>query len=358
MITLRMMLCAAAFSLVNLHWSPVEAFTTVLASGAASSIKPAGGNKTLGDCPASCGNLSIAYPFGIGPECSRGPDFRLTCDGATRPPKLFLRDGVTEVIRSIEVGSDGNYYGPNNYVMTSIWHAIPMKSGVRLYNLSLEPLGRSFSQSYTTLNITGCDLDVYWGDNQAAGGMTKLACSTRCPDEEMTESAARYNCSGIGCCAVKVALNLHNVTNQLISFDHRRSSSIGTARSNQTSSLLRDRITVATSDGYNTLDWSIIDQPNCLHAKKNSTDYACISNHSRCYDDQNGWDIGIGTSASIVGYFCQCEIGYAGNPYVLDGCTADKGTFSYIIIFYYTSKRPNKYRSSRQKHGSSIMGIK
>lgn len=80
------------------------------------------------------------------------------------------------------------------------------------------------------------------------------------------------------------------------------------------------------------LDWSIIDEPNCHSAKKNRTEYACRSNRSICYDDQSGADIGIGVT-NIVGYICQCELGYTGNPYVQDGCTTDQGTSFYFQIF-------------------------
>ncbi|XP_066333757.1 wall-associated receptor kinase-like 8 [Miscanthus floridulus] len=193
------MACAALFSPV-IVWSPVEtsSSTAVLAASRSINIK-AEGNKTVDGCPASCGNLTFAYPFGIGPNCSRGPDFRLICVDESRPPKLFLRDGVSEVLNSIDVGFDGSGY---NYIWASMWRAISMKSGVRVYNMSFEPAGRSFSYTFNdVLNVTGCDLDVYWIDQIT--GMTMLGCSTWCPGaggEEITETAARYNCSGMGCC--------------------------------------------------------------------------------------------------------------------------------------------------------------
>ena len=53
----------------------------------------------MGRCPKKCGNLSFAYPFGMGTGCFRNPDFNLTCvvEGSTGTSRLFLRDGITEV---------------------------------------------------------------------------------------------------------------------------------------------------------------------------------------------------------------------------------------------------------------------
>lgn len=314
------MLCAALSFLVTL-WPPETSTTGV----------PGGNNEPVVDgCPVSCGNLSFAYPFGIGPECSRGQDFRLTCDDTTTTrlrPKLLLRDGA-EVTDNIYVGSndrdDYEYYLHQYEIQTSFWSHIPMKSGVGMYILALEPPGRSFSRSTTYLNITGCDLDVYWSDQMA--GTTRLACSTWCPPtEEITETAARYNCSDMGCC--KFVGDFSSVSSSRksrgleLSFFHKKSSTAGASRSNWTS-LLRHRITVASD--FAMLKWSIVDEPNCPSAKKNQTTYACISNYSSCRD--NG--------ATPNGYFCQCEIGYTGNPFIPDGCSTDKGTSLYM---YYSA---------------------
>lgn len=304
------MLCALLFSLAIL-WSP-----ETLKAETATSIKT-GWSKTADDCPTSCGNLSFAYPFGIGTECSRGPDFRLTCNDATEPHKLFLRDG-TEVVNSINIGLEGHW---EQYMQISIWRVIPMKSGVRVYNLSWDSPGRSFSLADAVLKVTGCDLDVYWVDQEA--GTSKLACSTWCPSEEITEMAARYNCSGMGCCLVEADYIRKYFQ---LNFVQRKSSIGGASRSNWTSRL-GDRITVASAD-YAQVEWSIVDQPNCPSAKKNRSTYACISNHSECQDYDS-----YGGVSSDLGYVCLCQTGYGpGNPYIMDGCTTDIGTICISFI--------------------------
>ncbi|XP_052152558.1 uncharacterized protein LOC127770801 [Oryza glaberrima] len=52
---------------------------------------------TLAGCHNSCGDLTFVNPFGIGSGCFRSPDFELTCDSTTSPPRLLFRDGITQI---------------------------------------------------------------------------------------------------------------------------------------------------------------------------------------------------------------------------------------------------------------------
>ncbi|KAM0906188.1 hypothetical protein ACQ4PT_016881 [Festuca glaucescens] len=251
---------------------------------------------TLDGCPTSCGTVIFTYPFGIGSRCSLGPDFNLTCNDATQTPRLFLRDGITQVT------DFGDPVWNSNLIWTSFSHSIPMKSGVNVYNLSLKPPGRSFHLYSVDLNITGCDLEVYSVEENAI----RLICSTVCPDPEIAEMVAMHNCDGFGCCRVQV--ENYASTHQFKLVHNTKNTSTG---SNQTSQLW-DKISI-TTDGLK-LSWDIGNQSACV---------ACISDHAEC-----GYNYAAGDPymTSRNGYNCFCNDGYTGNPYIPHGCSNnDKG---------------------------------
>ncbi|RCV33183.1 hypothetical protein SETIT_7G062300v2 [Setaria italica] len=166
--------------------------------------------------------------------------------------------------------------------------------------------GNSFTISYISMNITGCDFDIYYSDRYM--NRTSPVCTLKCPTSDITDMAARQNCNGTGCCTFRweTSVRAFNLT-----FVRHRESS---PEVNYNRSSLWDYINVTTVDAD--LSWNIVDQPNCASAKENNAKFACVGKNSQCIDPYD---------FEYIGYYCKCNSGYVGNPYLKSGCSRDRG---------------------------------
>jgi hypothetical protein len=71
------------------------------------------------NCPTSCGNVSVPYPFGISSRCYL-PAFSLTYETSHTPPRLLLGDGTLQVTDIFVNNSTLRTHGPEISVRGSI----------------------------------------------------------------------------------------------------------------------------------------------------------------------------------------------------------------------------------------------
>nr|CAB3479832.1 unnamed protein product [Digitaria exilis] len=211
-------------------------------------------------CPSRCGNLIFDYPFGIGSRCYRHPNFSLTCDDTVQPPRLYLQDTTIEVIDDIDTSNYGSTSSTNFSVQIPI-HAIPVKPGVAVYNMFWKaPI---FTLDFAVLNITGCDFDAYWVDQET--NVTWKLCEITCPDATITGNVARQYCNGTGCCSIQFNTYLSAIQLKFV---------LNGSRELTNHSALWDNINVTYASA--SISWSIMDQPTCASAiDKSRPTYAC-----------------------------------------------------------------------------------
>uniref|UniRef100_K4A0X6 Protein kinase domain-containing protein n=1 Tax=Setaria italica TaxID=4555 RepID=K4A0X6_SETIT len=274
---------------------------TVLAnhdnSNSSTTIVPSAAS--MASCPKSCGGKTFDYPFGIGVGCFRSPEFELICNTGG----LYLSDNDTEVLLDINVS-------PQQDISTFFRRYFHVISGVDVYNVSWKApsIIRSFSLEVV---IQGCGFDVYLGDDSA------YSCTLTCPGETFPDVTSVV-CNGIRGCCVK---HLYGTNTMQLQFVRHTNGSFPKYR----------EISVISRSMF--LGWSVhADHPPCSDELRNDNNYACVSNNSSC--DAEPID------ENIYWYRCRCESEYAGNPYILDGC-------SHVDSAYYYNPVPRKVNCSR-----------
>jgi hypothetical protein len=182
------------------------------------------------------------------------------------------------------------------------------------------------SNTHNMLVVIGCNTVAYTASERTEGGSYSYTYFTGCMSYcNNSASAMDSLCAGVGCCHVDIPPGLTDSSFDFRVYDHSTMMDYSPCdyvflvdRTNYTfrrSDLLMDRN--RTSPVW--LDWAIRENDtisdailSCANATKTtSTEYACLSDHSKCVDSTNG-----------PGYNCSCSDGYEGIAYVVNGCTS------------------------------------
>ncbi|KAF8701962.1 hypothetical protein HU200_033295 [Digitaria exilis] len=163
------------------------------------------------NCTTICGDVIVPYPFGITAGCYL-PSYNLTCDTRHTPPRLFLGNGVLQVVGISLENSTVRVVGPNipmdPYTANGTWGG---------HGWGLSDDGPYFlSEEYNELVLVGCQLSAElsvildW-DYQVINTCGSFCgeginFNKECQAPAKKQSRRCQRCSGIGCCQVPVSI--------------------------------------------------------------------------------------------------------------------------------------------------------
>ncbi|KAM3683739.1 hypothetical protein ACB094_12G169600 [Castanea mollissima] len=265
----------------------------------------------LPNCPDSCGDVKIPYPFGTREGCYRKEsiDFFINCSKSHDQPDQPMTGNLPVTNISIEGEMDIMMYRSINCY--SQW-GTPLSSNT---DSSLRVPSFAVSATKNKFVAVGCDTYAYLNGILNNESFT-IGCLSKCNN---TRNIVNGDCSGIGCCHIDIPEGLKDIDFAAYSFNNH--SKVWSFNPCSFAFIIQedkfDKFNF--SSAYLTslqnnrsfpmvLGWAIGDET--CEVAQNKGNYICGGN-STCSDLKNG---------SGPGYRCKCKEGYDGNPYLKDGC--------------------------------------
>ncbi|KAH6765315.1 hypothetical protein C2S51_016564 [Perilla frutescens var. frutescens] len=153
------------------------------------------------NCQEKCGNVTIAYPFGIGPGCSANSSFAIICNSSTPFLSSINLEVVNISVHGVVIVNQP--VSPMNCSDAMTVEFLPMSLGGSPFTISAR---------YNSLAVLGCANSVWLLPN-ATTRVGVGGCMAICEDNSFTNSS----CDGINCCTATIPQGLQSFVYRYIS---------------------------------------------------------------------------------------------------------------------------------------------
>ncbi|KAK3405193.1 hypothetical protein EUGRSUZ_K01444 [Eucalyptus grandis] len=262
-----------------------------------------------GNCPPTCGGITIPFPFGIGSGCFLDEWYEIFCHESIDGDVPMLNKPN---LRVLNISLPDSHGGKNGMISVSL-PIIYAPNGTCRGNGSSTPVSLNgshfiFSESRNVLAAVGCNIAVLLDYQKSA----IIGCKSSCKDDKVVR---KMTCSGSdGCFHNTITPDLQACT---ITFNHDKGSPknqceyafLGESSKFTRSTIDFDKLK-ASGHFPAVLEWGIA---------KSSRAASEIYKHGDSYECSN-FSFNSPYPKEMPFLQCSCRGGFTGNPYIKSAC--------------------------------------